>query len=471
MSIAFFAGGFQVFGIGSFGVTYLDLLMLLYYTLYFSKLVIYNQEVRIPKSLITLGIALFFASIFISSLSIFFHFVPEQIVQFFKSFLHFFELILFTIIMQSQEPDMKLADNLFKIWLVVSIILNVFGIYQIFARAYDLPLAWLSYSNVSMTMRGIAPEDASVVQLSLQFGNFFRATSVFSEPTALATFNLYILIAAIIPAVQKHQMFFKSKLLNFIIIFFAVLGLFLSFSLTGTLGLVMILGVIFIVESNRSRINILKYALIAILILIPADVIIEEYTETSVLGLFTQRITGIVNKHDKMYESTAGDSFDSRAQSFKDSKYVWSLSPIIGVGMGLTQFQKNIGITYSDYSIMAALAEMGIIGGLSFTLIFVGLFVVGYKANKMSKTNPNLSETEKRTFGIALYLIIVHFEINFITGNNIGSPNLWFVLVFALIPMYRYMQLANYEFITFRIFNKSIKEKYLLNNYNQATYK
>ena len=460
MSIAFFAGGFQVFALGTYGVTSLDIIMILYYILFIGKSIINNAEYKIPKSLISLGMAMLVVSILVSSLNMFSGLLTSHIIQYFKSAVHIFQLMLLSIIFISEEQDLRLSDNLIKIWLVLSIFLNIFGVYQIFARAFDLPLAWLNYSNISMTMRGAAEEDV-ISQLSLQFGNFFRATSVFSEPTALATFNLYILIFTLIPALQRHESFIKSRIVNIVIVLCAVLGLFLSFSLTGILGLFLILGVIFILESTRARLKIAKYLAIFILLLIPADLLILNYTETSVIELFSKRITGTIFKNNKMYERTDGDSFNSRSQSFKEAYTIWTTSPIYGVGLGLTQYQKNITINYSDFSIMAALAEMGIIGAVSFATFFAGLFYIGYKANAYSKNNREINDMERRQFGIIIYVLIVHFEINFITGNNLVSPNLWFVLIFVLIPIYRYMQLNNYKYITFKLFNKSPIEKYL----------
>ncbi len=453
MSIAFFAGGYQIFAIGSYGVTSLDILMILFYFLYFIRLIIYNDEIAIPKSLVTIGLALFIVSILLSSITIYSSLYTSHIVQYFKSSIHIFQLMLISIIFISNEPDMKLADNLFKIWIVSSLILNIFGIYQIIARAYDLPLAWLNYSNVSMTLRGTAEEDA-ISQLSLQFGNFFRATSIFSEPTALATFNLYILIFTIIPKLQNNEMFFRSKVFNTIVVFFAIIGLFLTFSLTGILGLFLIVISIFILESRKAKRIILKYLLIISIIIIPTDLLVNNYLEISVTELFSKRISGIINKNDKMSETTDGESFITRQNSFNDSKKIWLTSPIIGVGLGLTQYQKNIEIDFSDYSIMAILAEMGIIGAISFSLFFYGLFYIGYKANKYSKSDFSMTQTERRQFGIIFYVMLVHFEINYITGNNVISPNLWFVLIFILIPIYRYMQLNNYSFINFKLFDK-----------------
>lgn len=462
MSIAFFAGGFQVFSVGSYGVTTLDLLIILYTVLFVLKAVIYNEELRIPRSLITLGISIFVASVILSSLIIFFDLISTHIIQYFKSFLHFMQLLIIAVIFLTKENDMELADNFVKIWLVLSLVLNIFGIYQLFARALDLPLAWLDFSNISMTYRG-AVEDDAISQLSLRFGNFYRATSVFSEPTALATYNLYVLSYMLIPVLQKQKRFFQSRLLNFSIILFAVLAMFLSFSLTGILGLILIFVGIFIMESTRARLSIAKYIMMITLLVIPVDLVVESYTDTSVIGLFTKRISGTIFKDNKMYERTDGDSFNSRSNAFFESYYIWTTSPIVGVGLGLTQYQEDITIVYSDYSIMAALSEMGIIGAVGFTMFFVGLFYISYKANKLAKSDADITEMERRHFGILIYIMIIQFEINFITGNSISSPNLWFVLIPSLIVMYRYMKISNYEFISFRVFNNSLKELYFLN--------
>lgn len=467
MFIVYFAGGFQVFAIGTYGVTSLDVFTLLFYCLFFFKAIWHNTEFKIPAGLLTGAFALFSVSLFTSAIPLYASLPAAEIAQYFKTLSHLLFMMLFAGLCLSYEFKTSLVDKVLKTWLILSIIINIFGIYQIFARAFDLPLAWLDYNNISMSRRGTADEQESIKQLSLQYGNFFRATSIFSEPSALATFNIYILILIVIPYIQKTKMFFKSNLLNILIFIFAVAGLFLAFSLTGVLGLILILGGVFVLESIKIKRRILTIAAVMFALLIPADLLIEQFTDTSVLQLFTKRITGIVNMNNKMAEGTEGESFGSRLLTVNKSIQVWEQSPLFGTGLGLTQFNKEVDMDYPDFSIMNALCELGIVGALGFGFMFVALLIIGWKANNYIKKNPAIDDSLKRHFGLIFYLTLVQVEINFFTGNNLVVPNLWVPIFFILVPAYKFMLMHNKTY-SFRLFNHALKDK-LEDNANNNT--
>lgn len=459
MFIVYFAGGFQVFAVGTYGVTSLDIVTLLFYCVFFFKAIWHNPEFRIPNGLLTGAFALFSVSLITSAVPLFASFPAPEIAQYFKTLSHLIFLMLFAALCLSYEFKTSLIDKVLKTWLLLSLLINAFGIYQIFARAFDLPLAWLDFTNVSMAMRGTADGEESIKQLSLQYGNFFRATSIFSEPSALATFNVYILILIVIPFIQKTKMFFQSKLLNILIFIFAVAGVFLTFSLTGVLGLVLVLGGVFVLESVQIKRRILSIVLAIFLLLIPADLVIEQFTDTSVLQLFTKRISGIVNMNNKMAEGTDGESFGSRLATVNKSVLIWEQSPLVGIGLGLTQYNKEVDLDYSDFSIMTALCELGVIGAIGFSFIFVALLIIGKKANIYIKNNPDIDETLKRHFGLIFYLTLVQVEINFFTGNNLVVPNLWVPIFFILAPAYKFM-LKNNKLYSFRLFNRALKDNF-----------
>ena len=462
MFIAYFAGGFQLFSISTYGVTTLDVATLMLYVVFFAKAFWNNYTFKIPVSALTISLLLFLISTLLSGLYLFIAVPSAEILQYFKTFTHLIFLMLFSFICLSYPLKVSVVDSILKTWLLLSIIINIFGVYQIFARAYDLPLAWLDYNNISMTMRGNADSEQAIHQLSIQFGNFFRATSIFSEPSALATFNIYIIVLTAIPYIQGMKQFFKSRALNLTIFILAIIGMFLSFSLTGVLGLLFVVGAVFIFESKRTKLKIIEIVLVFVVLLIPADILMEEYTDTSVLGLFDKRITGILTQHDRMSEGTDGESFSTRLSSVYKAIEIWEDSQIIGTGLGLTQYQKKVELNYSEFSIMTALCELGIVGALSFTAIFIAMFRVGVQGIQVIKSGITMDESLRRQFGLILYFTLIQIEINFITGNNLIVPNLLIPIIFILAPSYRLL-LSNSPVLEFRILNQSIKSKWFSN--------
>ncbi|MDD3125403.1 MAG: O-antigen ligase family protein [Candidatus Kapabacteria bacterium] len=459
--IAHFAFGFQLFAVGTFGITALEVAVLLFYCVFFVKVLRENCKFSIPRHALPAVLGVFIVSVILSGVSLMTSFASAEIIQFFKTFIHLIFLMLLTVLGVSYEFDKKLIDNIFKLWLILSLPINIFGIYQIFARAFDLPLAWLEYTNVTLALRGSTDAEDVVKQLSLQFGNFFRATSVFSEPSALAAFNLNVFILCIIPYVQKAKPLIKSKFLLISIFVFCVAGLFLTFSLTGVLGCALILLSILFLEAKKVRIRILKIIIAGIILLIPADLLIEDYTETSVFELFSQRITGILGGNDRMAsDGIDGESFATRAGAFGKSFDIWKTSPIFGVGIGLTQYNKEVDLNFSEFTIMAVLSELGIIGTVAFIAFFVLLFKITLQMRRHVARNALPDPSLARQYGLVYYLLLIQFEINFITSNHLVAANLWIHILLVLIPVANYLR-QKYGAITFTIFDKSFRDKYL----------
>lgn len=454
MFIVFFAGSFQLFAAGTYGVTYLDVFTLIFYIQFFVKTFFTNYEFKIPKSVIWTAIGFFFLSIIFSGIAVFFRQEATHLQQFMKTAVHFFFLMLLILISLAYPLKLSAINNLIRMWLIISIIINVFGVYQIFARAFNLPLAWLEYNNINMTLRGVGGEDV-ISQLSLKFGNFYRATSVFSEPSALATFNCYILIMLTCPFFQGTKNFFKSKRLNITIFVSAVVGSLLSFSLTALLGLSVYLFFVMIFESRKTKVLLTSILAATIILLAVTDTIVYSYTDTSVIGLFNQRVTAILNWNSKFKKDTDGESFGSRMESAQNSYIIWKDYPVFGIGFGLTQYNREVDMSFADYSILAALIELGAVGAFAFAGIFAALTFTAYRAMKYAKKIPELDDTRKRLYGLVFYLLLIQIEINFITGNNLVSPNLWLVILFITAPLYHYL-IETKPYISFKLFNKKL---------------
>lgn len=446
MIIVIWFSAFQAFGIGNFGVTYVDLLAAALYGIFFFKIVFKNIKLTLPKHVLTYSFFIFWISALISSVTLFAELPKDQILQFCKTFAHFSFVAFLFVIVLTYDFDDKVITNAMKSLLILSIGINIFGVYQIIARAFNLPLAWISITNNALSMRGtldMAGNDA-FEQLSLQFGNFYRATSIFSEPSTLAQFNLYILLFILIPYLQKKKPFFKSRILNTFIVIFSVSAVFLTFSLTAMLGLFLILVMILILENNKVRKKILRIAFAAVLIVVPINFIIQGITEISVFDLFGQRLAGIFNNRGRMEEGIVGESFHTRFSSVEMGLHIWEKSPLIGSGLGLTQFDKdaeNADIIFFDSSIISALSETGLLGALSFAAFFAALFIESIKGRNYLKNNNIPDQQFARLIGLAPYIMIIQIEVNIFTANFIINWNLWLIGILAFVPIIKFVKM------------------------------
>lgn len=439
--ITFFLIPFQLFSISTYGVSLFDFALLLFYLKFFFDLI--RNKITFQTDRISLAILFLLCfSVLLSGLIPLISGQKDLIIQYFKTSVHFFSLVFIPIIVSLIRIEEKIWYNAIKIWLVLGFVINLFGIYQIIARAYDLPFAWLEISNISLTGRGLLFDVEDLSQLSLSYGNFYRATSIFSEPSALAGFNVGILIFLVIPIIQKKQGFFKNKIYTYVFAIFSLITLFLTFSLTGLLSFLTIFLSIFIFEKFKRA---LKYAIITLCILFVVlgltDKLVSSYADISVAELFKMRVEGIIYAGKKEKDFIGGESFGSRAEAFEKSFRIWKKSPIIGVGIGLTAYQKE-DIAFADTSNMQVLAETGLIGAVLYFMMF---FILFFRSLKLKRYLTDIDfvndETSKYNFipALLVYFVIFHFIINYTTANNFVTCASWLPLsiVFATLNNYQ----------------------------------
>jgi len=417
--ISSFLTPWQFFDVGDYGVTLLDFSILGLFLSFLYQTIILKDPIKVPDNNMTIVLFLFISTPIISSVYPLLGGNANYIGQYFKTLIHFYEVAFIGFIFYVKPPSIKTLENCLKIWLISSIAINFFGIYQIFARLYDLPLAYLDYNNVSNISRGRFESVEDFGQLSLKFENFFRATSIFSEPSALASFNLMIQTFCIVPFFQKQRFVFQHKTLNITIFTFSILAIFFAFSLTGLFGLFLIILFILIFYWKETA----KYVFIGIfacaILIIGADLITREYFETSVIELFAERISGILGFGRNSIID--GESFYGRFENSIYGVLHWLKSPITGIGIGQTFiFAKQSGQLFIDVSILAILSELGIIGFILFIMIFTLAFKKGYSFIK-SKENSPYSYLK----GLLFFWMLPLFINNFLSGNNYISFAFW----------------------------------------------
>lgn len=361
-------GGFQIFNFGNFGIQPIYIFMFLFLMYVFISFITGNLELHISSKV---QITLPFLLIVVSSFSLSFligYGYQGYVIQFLKTYLHFLFLIFFSISLGLIILKPNTWKNVAKCWIILSFFVNIFGIYQLFARAFELPLAWIDMTNASL--RSLSEGYEPYKQLSLQFKNFYRATSIFSEPSSLASFNLYVISFMIYPLfVNKFFNIFKNKFIINSAFLISLIALFVTFSLTGFVGLVLLIGGYLYSIKKLDISRIIFYFIATSLVLIIADYFIEEYFSISILDLFYQRISSILGLTN---QGIVGESFGTRADNFFTSIKAWMNNPIIGVGLGQTKNFSEIG--FSDFGVLHAFIETGLLGGFIFVLMIILIF-------------------------------------------------------------------------------------------------
>jgi O-antigen ligase len=345
-----------------------------------------------------------------------------------------------------------------KALIFVSLIINIFGIYQMVARAYDWPLAWITLNNVSFNRGDIEGSKMEYKQLSLSYGNFFRATSIFSEPSALGAFNSYILSLLLIPIVYKLKNFVKSRLLWIILLIMSSAAALFTFSMTAFVGFLMVFSGFILTQRPKNLTRFFLIAVSIVLVIIVADAIISQSLNVSVIELFTKRIEGIASFGSGQKE-VFGESFGVRLKSSEKAIEIWKEYPISGIGLGLTAYNKLNDLQFADMSFFALIAELGTIGTLAYLLFFISIVYLPFRLIK-NKTNHTLfDDNDKRILFVPFFMMLVQIILNFISGNNFINFNFWGFSGFVLSILNTVYLKQGYRIVNLRLVRTPLKQQ------------
>ena len=447
---------YQVFSISGYGVVLSDILMGIMIVVVFFQIFIEKRQFKLEKGPITTLLYLSILAAILSGIGLIFWGGSVQIIQYFKSFVHYVFFIIFTLLFTVAEVDDDAFYNAIKLVLIFAFFVNIFGIYQIFARLYNLPFAWLEITNISFEQRGMKAVEGETNQLALRFGNFYRATSIFSEPSALASYNLFNLIYIAVPFIKGARPFIKNPVINLIVFISVILGLLTPFSLGGLSGFIVIVFCLIIIE----KIDIKRFVIPTILLIITIlifDNYFYQQTQTSIVSLFTERVTGLLSSKTGV-APISGESTLGRLNSFENAFEMFLTSPIFGIGLGNTYYHPLSHIRFADSSTFAILAEMGLFG----VIVFLSLIFFGIK-NGMFLRKPEVIASVKsdklntvQTIAVYNWILISFYSL--LLGGNHGTAALWMPLA-MLIATYKStlknLHQNNFDF-----------DKYKLSNYD-----
>lgn len=451
--------GFQFFSVGTLGVTPSDffIILVVIYTILsisLTKAKISIVDHSLPKIIILFALACFF-----SIIKPLFNSSDGHIFQFFKTYTHLLYLMVFGFLAFVVEIDNKSLLRIFKWLLVISILVNIYSFYQLIARVYDLPFAWVKLNNQALADRGTGSLD-NYRQLALKYKNFYRATSIFSEPSALASWNLFML-SILFPLISdKSKGLFRNRSYIIFQIVLTLLTLLITFSLTAFLGIVTIFTFLFIIANSKEKIKYLKITLFGLTILALVDIMLSQLLGVSVFLLLFERIYLIVTSlmSDEILLVT-GDSFFFRAERMIEGFKTYIEYPFSGIGMGLFS-EYNTDIEFPDNSISQVVAETGFLGMVFFILIFSSSIYTVFYLLKKHKKNPFLSELDLVLLKIAGLINVYQFFLNFASANIFVTIGMWipFFISFSIIS--KLLIKSGKDRLNIVIYKESIMEKF-----------
>ncbi|MFN8359037.1 MAG: O-antigen ligase family protein [Candidatus Kapaibacterium sp.] len=424
-----FFGIYQLFAIDTYPVTVFDIGMLVFLAVAAKRIIWDGEVLEFPRNFAVFFLFGLIGAVLISAINPIIDGEPARQLQYFKTTFHFLYLIALAVLMSGLKitpDDWKLP---MKVILISAVGIHLFGIYQLIARALDLPFAWISMNSVAIAGRGgydmSSINEGDVRQISLNYGSFYRATSIFSEPSALAGFCTFVLTILMVPYLRNVQHFVQSKRFITIVTVLTIVSLFLTFSLT---ALSMLLGLVvygLVSERSKKSIKLIKMIAIMVVIIISTDLIVESMTEISVTSLFTQRVGGILSKYaGGRAETTYGESFFDRLSTITYAMDVWYAYPMTGIGMGgYYYFNTMEAHGFSDSGVFSCLAETGFIGLVMYSGMITSLFVI-LRSLTTRRRNYSLDDDTTILLHVSIYNVML-LMIASVTANTFVSSQFW----------------------------------------------
>ncbi len=360
------------------------------------------------------------------------------LIQYVKSSLHFVYLVLFTIISVGIILPLDKVLLIVRTFIISSLVVNLFAIYQTPARAFDWPFANLEIKNSSLNYRNaMRTEDQQ--QLSLSFEGFFRATSFFSEPSALASFDMMVLCFLITPYMLQNIRIINNKFLFYLILYSTFIGLFLTFSLTAVFQLVVFIALLLLVSKGKKILQVASFAFTILVLIVITDSYVESYADISVLSLYKQRIFSVLHLGGPSVEEISGESFGERSSFIKGAIQIWGKRPVWGTGIGCLQFVKTPEgevIVFSTSGFSEAFGVMGILGGLAFLALHIYMLLIAYRTYVNFK---NLNDKD-----INCIQTIVPFFSALLFASSISGNTVIDTFHYAKIALFQFMINALY---------------------------
>lgn len=278
----------------------------------------------------------------------------------------------------------------------IGIIVFIFGIYQIAAREFSLPLDFLPITN-----QQLAAEEGLQRGYTVIFeggGLFTRVSSFMPEPSDLGRFMLWVFAVGYACRARRQR---------FVIMGVGAAGILLSQSMGALVGLVFLVSaVLFLKRDTRG------FAVAVVLVLTGIGVF--AYCAPDEARNISERAARIITERQSYLDQT------KRFGSHRDNMEVFRESPLLGHGIGtLTKVKRPDAVVSSSF--MFNLIERGIIGSFLFYLPFFWVF---FRLLRSSSKQDEITQT-------ALFVLIVELYC-FWTFATVYFPPLYFALGFAV---------------------------------------
>ena len=297
-----------------------------------------------------------------------------QLKEFFTFWIQLVFATLLYFALANTIPYSKQLRYVFQLWIGVAFIVALYGLYQVLARNFEWPLAYLPYLH---------PEPERLPS-GLAFAGYVRPSSFLREPTYL---GMYLLGPTLFTAIlfftrQDKKWLFRSRRLNAIVLTTLLLTIVASFALAAyiTLGVLLSLSLLF---NRRLRKPIIHFGSKLIVMLL-VFLLVSKLLQMPFSQAIEERLVRVISVIFPMEVNPPDPSAQIRLYEAIIALKTWLNHPIIGVGLNQLQFVNphyipadttswQIKIAERGYTHnmwLAVLAQVGVVGFLFFMLIW-----------------------------------------------------------------------------------------------------
>jgi len=272
------------------------------------------------------------------------------------------------------ERELK---NLLRTWFLIAFVVAAYAVYQLPARSYGWPFAYLALSNPSVAPGGVQTGRAFEFTASgVRTGRRLRAieyaqvSGFFREPTWLGSYLLsaLVLFGVLILSGKGRAVLFRSSRLNRFFLSVLVLGLLLPVALGPYVSFAMTLGLMYMLRRSY-RPKIIKLVLLLLILLLLGG-LLASAAGIDLLRAISARVGQLLSAIAQ--GSTEGTSLSVRLQRTLAALKVWASHPLLGVGLNNTQFYTH-GVMLTNNGWARLLSDQGMIGFIAMALVLWSL--------------------------------------------------------------------------------------------------
>jgi hypothetical protein len=323
-------------------------------------------------------------------------------------------LPVFFVVSSLPAGEEELRTGL-RIWIFAALVTSVYAVYQLFARVYGWPFAYIELTNPSVAYGG---DEARVYDRYAEISSFLR------EPSYLGAYLIgpILLCSVFLLNGKGHVLLTKSSILNWTLLAVLALALLLSGSQGAYVTLIATIGIMY--ATNRiSRNSTTKLVMIFLVLLLASGVLLASLG-VDFFGALSLRLKFLLLNIMDPAGTSEVTSFRVRAECSLAALGVWIAHPILGVGLNNMSYYTDV----CDFTLGwgQLLVDQGMLGFIALILVFWALL---RGLSRLSK-EPSLSPFWSLVI-VGLIFVLISDIVNGAVCYNWVDPQRWFSLGIA----------------------------------------